>query len=106
MKDERWLRLLMASLVTWRLTHLLAYEDGPGDAVAVLRRRLGSGFFGSLIDCFQCLSLWTAAPLAYWAVRDRRDLPIAWFAISGAACLLENAGGEPVIMQPAPPREH
>jgi hypothetical protein len=106
MKDERWLRLVLASLATWRLTHLLAYEDGPQDAVAVLRRRLGAGFFGSLMDCFQCLSLWTAAPLAYWAVRDRRHLPMACLAISGAACLLENASSGPVIMQPAPTTEH
>ena len=58
------------------------------------------------MDCFGCLSLWTAAPLAYWAVRDRRDLPIAWFAISGVACLLENASSEPVIKQPASAARH
>jgi hypothetical protein len=101
MKDERWLRLVLASLATWRLTHLLVEEDGPHDAVVTLRRRLGDSFFGSLMDCFQCLSLWIAAPLAYWAVRDRRDLPIAWFAVSGAACIFENVGVEAVIMQPA-----
>lgn len=107
MKDERrWLRLLVASLATWRLTHLLAYEDGPGDAVAIARERLGAGFVGSLMDCFGCLSLWTAAPLAYWAVRNRRDLPITLFAISGAACLLESAAEGPVIMKPASAEGH
>ena len=106
MTDERWLRLVVASLAAWRLTHLLASEDGPGGALAVVRGRLGTGVLGNLMDCFGCLSLWTAAPLAYWAVRDRRDLPVAWFAISGAACLLENATREPVIMQPIAASEH
>jgi hypothetical protein len=106
MQDVCWLRLVLAALATWRLTHLLADEDGPHDAVVTLRRRLGDSFVGSLMDCFQCLSLWIAAPLAYWAVRDRRDLPIAWFAVSGAACILENAAGEAVIIQPAPAGKH
>ena len=64
MQDVCWLRLVLAALATWRLTHLLADEDGPHDAVVTLRRRLGDFFVGSLMDCFQCLSLWIAAPLA------------------------------------------
>jgi hypothetical protein len=106
MKEQPLLRFVVASLGAWRLTHLLAYEDGPLDAVAVLRGWLGTGFLGSLMDCFQCLSLWTAAPLAYWVVRDVREWPVAWCAISGAACIIENAGNGPVIMQPAPAGEH
>ena len=32
-------RLAVAALATWRLTHLLASEDGPGAVVARLRAR-------------------------------------------------------------------
>jgi len=84
-------RFALTSLATWRLTHLLAEEDGPGDAVLRVRAALGDGFFGKLMDCFYCLSMWVAAPLSLLAVRRRRDLPLAWLALSGAACLLEQA---------------
>ena len=59
---DRWFRLVLVVLATWRVTHLLAFEDGPGDVVATLRQRLGNGFFGKLMDCFYCMSLWVAAP--------------------------------------------
>jgi hypothetical protein len=35
------LRFALASLATWRVTHLLAEEDGPWDAVVRARARLG-----------------------------------------------------------------
>jgi hypothetical protein len=71
------------------VTHLLASEDGPGDVVVRVRRRLGSAPLGELMDCFQCLSIWVAAPLTLVVTR-RRDLSVAtWLALSGAACLLE-----------------
>ena len=54
-----------------------------------LRARLGRSQAGELMDCFYCLSLWTAAPLALTVARRRRDAPIAWLALSGAACLLQ-----------------
>ena len=53
-----WLRFGLAVLATWRITHLLAREDGPADLIARLRMLLGHGFFGRLIDCFQCVSVW------------------------------------------------
>ena len=82
-------RFALASLATWRMTHLLAEEDGPADAVARVRARLGDGQAGALIDCFQCTSVWVAAPLSATVVRRRRHAPVTWLALSGAACLLE-----------------
>ena len=38
---DPWLRFLLAVLATWRLTHLIAREDGPGRCLARLRGRLG-----------------------------------------------------------------
>jgi hypothetical protein len=37
-------------LATWRLCHLLAEEDGPWDIIFRIRKQLGQGFFGSLLD--------------------------------------------------------
>ena len=41
-------------------------EDGPWQMLARLRKQAGAGFWGELLDCFCCLSLWLAAPFAWW----------------------------------------
>jgi hypothetical protein len=84
-------RFVLASLATWRLTHLLAEEDGPADAVVRLRAHVGDGLIGGAMDCFQCLSVWVAAPMSVALTRGRRPDPVVWLALSGAACLLEQA---------------
>jgi hypothetical protein len=83
------LALLIGTLCTWRITHLIAAEDGPWQIVARLRRHAGAGFWGALMDCFNCLSLWMAAPFA-WLLGDRwLDKALLWLACSGGAVLLE-----------------
>src|SRR5436190_23095861 len=81
---------VLGALATWRVTHLLAKEDGPGYVVARLRARLGSSELGHLIDCFQCLSVWVALPVAAIVPLRRRDQVLIWLAVSGAACLFES----------------
>ena len=44
------LELIVAALATWRVTHLLAYEDGPLDVIAGVRSRLGDGVLGRLAN--------------------------------------------------------
>jgi len=95
-----WLRFVLAALATWRITHLLAREDGPADLLARLRGRLGNSFLGKLMDCFYCLSLWVAAPFAFAVGRQPMDLLLGWLALSGAASLLERTGHDPVVIQP------
>ena len=95
-----WPKLLLAVLAAWRITHLLAREDGPADLLVRLRRWVGDGFLGKLMDCFYCLSLWVAAPLAFYVSRGPVDWLLTWLAISGAASLLERLGQEPVVIQP------
>ncbi|MGZ4333866.1 MAG: hypothetical protein ACXVRJ_06290 [Gaiellaceae bacterium] len=85
------LRFALASLATWRLTHLLVEEDGPADAVVRLRQRVGDGTLGAAMDCFYCASVWVGAVHAPAVTRRRRDLPVVALALSGAACLLERA---------------
>lgn len=83
-------RFVLAALATWRVSHLIAEEDGPWNIVARTRARAGTSELGELMDCFYCLSLWVAAPAALTVTRGR-DLPSTWLALSGAACLLERA---------------
>jgi hypothetical protein len=84
-------RFVVGALTTWRVAHLLAAEDGPAEVVLRLRVRVGDGTLGQLMDCFNCLSLWVAAPVSLVVARRRRELPLTWLALSGAACLLERA---------------
>lgn len=82
-------RFAVASLATWRVTHLLAEEDGPADLVVRARAALGEGTAGALMDCFYCLSVWVAAPLSLTVTRRRAELPAVWLGLSAGACLLE-----------------
>ena len=87
-------RFILSALAVWRLTHLLAEEDGPWDLMVRLRARLGRGFFASLMDCFYCLNLWFSLPFAVWlASGGWIAILLHWQALSGAACLLERATG-------------
>ncbi len=81
--------LVLGVLGVWRITHLLNAEDGPGDAVVRLRRAAGTGFWASVLDCFQCLSLWIAAPFAIVLGKSALECVLLWPALSGAAILLE-----------------
>jgi hypothetical protein len=85
------LRFIVSALATWRIAHLLAAEDGPGDAVVRVRARLGESWAGSLMDCFACLSVWVAAPFGFYAAGGKRDRIPTWLGLAGAALLLESA---------------
>ncbi len=81
--------LTLGTLAVWRITHLLNAEDGPGDVFVLLRRIVGSGFWGNLLDCFYCLSLWIAAPFAWWIGASWMQRVLLWPALSAAAILIE-----------------
>lgn len=82
-------RFAIGALATWRVTHLLAEEDGPARIMVRARERAGDGWAGELLDCFYCTSIWVAAPVALAVAPRRREAPLACLALSGAACLLE-----------------
>jgi len=95
-----WMRFVLAVLATWRVSHLLANEDGPFDLIVRFRSRLGDGMLGRLMDCFYCLSLWVAVPLALLLFQSPSDRLLAWLGMSGAACLLERVGRAPASIEP------
>jgi len=85
------LRFVLGALATWRLTHFLVAEDGPGDVVVKLRAWVDDGFLGAIMDCFYCASVWIAVPFAFVVAHDLVGYVVSWLAISGAAALLEQA---------------
>lgn len=87
--------LLLAVLAVWRITHLFHAEDGPWNLLTRFRERLRQGFFGSLLDCFYCLSLWIAAPFAYFLGESAGEQVLLWLALSGGASLLERISRRP-----------
>jgi hypothetical protein len=82
-----WLTLGM--LCVWRVTHLLYAEDGPWNVLVRLRRAAGAGFWGELLDCFFCTSLWVSIPFAIGLGRGLAEKLLLWLALSGGACLLQ-----------------
>ncbi|RYY69271.1 MAG: DUF1360 domain-containing protein [Chitinophagaceae bacterium] len=87
------LNFILSILAAWRLTHLLSKEDGPFDIIYILREKAGAGFFGRLLDCFYCLSIWISLPFGLWLGNTWIEKIVGWLAISGATCLLEQGTG-------------
>jgi hypothetical protein len=81
-------------------------EDGPADVLFRLRRLAGEGFLGSLLDCFYCLSIWTAAPFAYLLGADVKEQLLLWPALSAGAILIERLSGAASGGPSAPPIEY
>jgi Protein of unknown function (DUF1360) len=101
MSGIRFYWLVLSILCVWRITHLLHAEDGPGDLFVRLRRRAGGGFWGRLLDCFYCLSMWVALPFAYLAGVNWKERLFLWLASSAGAILLESARVRAAVPPPA-----
>jgi hypothetical protein len=86
----RFYRLVLGILAVWRITHLLNAEDGPWEIVVRLRRTAGDGFWGQLLDCFYCLSVWVAAPFALCLGKKASERILLWPALSAGAILLKS----------------
>jgi hypothetical protein len=99
---EGTLRFVLTVLATWRVTHLLANEDGPADLIVRFRSWLGARLVGRMMDCFNCLSLWIASLAAISVTRTPVDWLLTWLALSGATCLLERLGQGPAVIKLVP----
>ena len=83
---------VIGSLAVWRITHLLAYEDGPFRVIARFRERVRAKLGDSILDCFKCLSLWVAGIVApHTGVRGSQLLLMS--ALSAAAIGVEHQIG-------------
>ena len=93
--------LALGLLAVWRVTHLLQAEDGPWDVTVRLRSLAGSGFWGKLLDCFCCLSLWISAPFGWWIGETWPERVLLWLSFSGGAILLEKITNRNTDVPPA-----
>lgn len=87
MTEIEWLvRALVVGLGGWRLAHMLVEEAGPYDVFERIRQRAGvvpgeiEGFWGLLLACIYCTSVWTASGLwLAWEIHPAlAAIPAAW----------------------------
>ncbi|PWU14376.1 MAG: hypothetical protein C5B50_17510 [Verrucomicrobia bacterium] len=93
--------LLLGILAVWRITHFFQAEDGPWDVVVRLRLAIGNGFWGKLMDCFYCLSIWISAPAAWWIGESWPERICLWLSFSAGASILQRATKPEVKVPPA-----
>jgi len=94
-------RFVLAVLAVWRVTHLLAKEDGPWRIFKRLRR----SFLETVLSCFYCLSIWVAVPFVWFTGGSLLEKVVVWLALSGAAILLEKATEESLEIKIEPEQE-
>jgi hypothetical protein len=82
-------KYLILVIVVWRITHLISSEDGPFDSIIACRKWLGNSFFGKLMDCFYCLSIWVGLLCALFAGGHTVEVVLLTCYYSGAAILIE-----------------
>ena len=96
---ERFYWFTLGVLAVWRVTHLLNAEDGPADLGLRLRSMLGDTMTGRAVDCFYCLSLWIALPVALPLSHNVPEGVLTWLALSGGASVIHGVVRSPVVVE-------
>jgi hypothetical protein len=95
---------LLLPLATWRVTHLLVYEDGPFDCIAKLRTLAGvrydqhnmpygNNVLAQMLSCIWCLSIWVGlfyAVMLLYAPENVMAILALPFAASALAIFIDN----------------
>ena len=84
--------LLVGSLATWRVSHLLVEEEGPGQVLNRLRAAVNTTPLTGLLDCFGCTSVWVglvAGVATYRHGAGPTGVVLRGLAMSGAAFLAQ-----------------
>ncbi len=104
--DSTWhvaMRFTLSALAVYRVAFLVAREDGPWGVFRRLRSSAKDSAAGRLVACVNCLSVWIALPLAAFVGSSWVERVVAWWALSGAAVLLDRATRDPFEIEPKEP---
>jgi hypothetical protein len=96
--DSTWhvaVRFTLSALAVYRVSFLVAREDGPWDVFRRFRSTAKGTAVGRLVTCVNCLSVWIALPLAWFVGSSWVERVVAWWALSGAAVLMDRATRDP-----------
>ena len=84
-----WIFILYA-LATWRISHVVAYEDGPYDVFDTFRKRAEKyETFGKLVSCLKCLSVWVAGAMSVTVAMSVDEFIVYTASLSAAAILFD-----------------
>jgi len=104
--DSAWhvaLRFALSALAVYRASLLLAREDGPFDVFRRLRSAAKGTAAGRLMACVNCVSIWVALPLAWFVANSWVERIVVWWALSGAAVLMDRATRDPFEIETKEP---
>jgi hypothetical protein len=104
--DSTWhvaVRFTLSALAVYRVSFLIAREDGPWDLFRQVRSSAKGTMAGRLVACLNCLSVWISLPLAWFVGHSLAERILAWWALSGAAVLLDRATRDPFEIEPKEP---
>lgn len=95
-----WLLFFLLVLACYRLSQLVAIDEGPGSVFLDFRARLGAydrradgeakTSLGRGIACPHCVGIWVALPLAAIGSGINSSIFIWWLAIAGGQSILWN----------------
>ena len=83
------LLFVIVALATWRVTALVAYEQGPFGVLGGLRRLMVRLRLGQLVACFHCLGFWVAGVAALVVYGVEMSTLLFWLAIAGSVSIVE-----------------
>jgi hypothetical protein len=82
------LTFVLASLAVYRLSRMIADEEGPFEVFTWLRNLApATNWIGRGLACILCLSVWIALPVALW-IDYQGDWALTWLALSGVTVII------------------
>lgn len=85
-----WLELALAIFAVYRLSHMIALEEGPMGLFAFIQEKTSkqSNWFERGMNCVLCLSWWIAAVPSLFLAKSGVQFILYWFGIAGAVLVL------------------
>lgn len=87
MEDSRILTLILATLATYRISYMIAQEEGPFGMLLAIRERIDpsqSSWLGRGVRCVACVSFWLSL-LAAWMIQATA---LEWLGIAGGVLII------------------
>lgn len=82
--------IILAVLSTYRVSRMMALEDGPADVFSLMRERVGqSSWIGRGLHCCLCLSFWLSwLAVLLLPLQNVSEYVLAALGIAGAVVVI------------------
>jgi len=82
--------VILAALATYRVSRMIAMEDGPADVFSRIRERVGQKtWIGRGLHCVLCLSFWLSWPVALLlSLQTWQEYALSALGIAGAVVII------------------